>query len=203
MCSDKLAGLEALCERYRELGIDASILPENSPEAVQKGIVTQDVGYIKVRGLDFDLVTMRVGPMTRGSYSFLMGRSAMSYRQKLPFAYHHIVRTGVGDDDAHKARLKKRTRGILKKEVVGVTWQGGSLAATLTSHAGLNRTIVSFLSPEDRLEVIPDRKNGVVRVVFARPVQVRATVLRGIKFDGNLLPGEAIDAINQIAGLIR
>ena len=61
MVLKKLAGLETLCERYVELGIDASILPENSPEAIQQWVIKQDVGYVKVRGLNFDLATVRMG----------------------------------------------------------------------------------------------------------------------------------------------
>jgi len=41
---EKFAGLEALCKYYVELGIDASVLPEGSLEALEKGLVRKDMG---------------------------------------------------------------------------------------------------------------------------------------------------------------
>lgn len=57
---EKFAGLEALCRYYVELGIIASVLPDGSPEALQKGPIRRDMGYIKVNGCNFDLVTIRM-----------------------------------------------------------------------------------------------------------------------------------------------
>jgi len=37
----------------------------------------------------------------------------------------------VGDENALKATLKKKTKGLLSKEITGVTWEGGQLASTL------------------------------------------------------------------------
>ncbi len=199
----KLAGLEALCERYRELGIDASILPEDSPEAMKQGIIKQDMGYIKVKGMNFDLATVRTGGTTRGGYSTKMGGITMASKEKIPFQYHHIVRTHLADEDTVKAKLKKKRKGLFNREIASATWQGGSMAATLNSQTELNRAIMNFITPEDSLEVVPDRKNNAVRIVFARPAELRAGLLQGFKFDRRLMPRETIDAINQIAGLIR
>lgn len=64
----KFAGLEALYNYYQELGIKCSILPDKSPESVQRGLVKQDMGYIKVSGQGYDLLTIRMKGTTSGSY---------------------------------------------------------------------------------------------------------------------------------------
>ena len=64
----KFAGLEALYNYYQELGIKSSILPDKSPESVQRGLVKQDMGYIKVSGQGYDLLTIRMKGTTSGSY---------------------------------------------------------------------------------------------------------------------------------------
>ncbi len=69
LIGEKFAGLEALCKHYVELGVDASVLPEGSPEALEKGLVRKDMGYIKVKGRNFELVTIRMKGTTSGSYS--------------------------------------------------------------------------------------------------------------------------------------
>jgi hypothetical protein len=48
--------LDALCNHYQEFGLDVSILPKGSPEAIG-GFLNPDMGYIKVVGKNFDLVT--------------------------------------------------------------------------------------------------------------------------------------------------
>ncbi len=63
---EKFAGLEALCKYYVEPGIDASVLPDDSSEALEKGLIRKDMGYIKVTGLNFDLVTIRMKGTTSG-----------------------------------------------------------------------------------------------------------------------------------------
>lgn len=176
---EKFAGLEALCKYYVELGIDASVLPEGSPEALEKGLVRKDMGYIKVTGRNFDLVTIRMKGTTSGSYSLgniPLGKGGgakvgipLGEKQKIPFEYHHMVRTKVADEKALEANLEKKTKGLIGKQVIGVSWKGGSLAAKLNSNAELNTSIMSFITPSDDMKVEPDKKNSVVRIIFSRP----------------------------------
>ncbi len=200
----KFVGLDALCEYYQGLGIKASVLPDKSSEAVQKGIIKQDIGYIKVTGRNFDLVTIRMKGTTSGSYDLGKVHGVpIASKQKIPFEYHHIVRTNVADEKALKAKLKKKTKGVISKEVVAVSWEGGRLAATLNSKVELNKSIVAFITSPDDLRVEPDKKNKLIRIVFSRPSEIKSGLVYGFKFNRNLLPKEAVNAIDKIAGFIR
>jgi len=200
----KFAGMEALCEYYKELGMNASILPEKSPDAVEKGLIKHDMGYIKVAGRKFDLVTIRMKGTTSGSYSLgSVGGLNIASKQKIPFEYHHIVRTNFADEGALKAKLKKKTKGLIGKEVVAVSWEGGRLASTLNSNGELNASIMNFITSQDDIKVEPDKKNKLIRIVFSRPSEIKSGLAYGFKFNRNLLPKEAVDIIDKIAGFVH
>jgi hypothetical protein len=196
----KYAGLEALCEYYQRLGIEASILPDKSPEAVEQGFIKHDMGYIKVTGRNFDLVTIRTKGTTSSSSSSIGGVNIAS-KQKVPFEYHHIVRANVADEGALKVKLKKKTKGLLSKEIVAVSWEGGLFTTTLNSDAELNASIMKFITSEDEIKVEPDKKKQLIRIIFSRPSEIRSGLVYGFKFDRNLLPKEAVEVIDKIAGL--
>ena len=225
------AALDDLCRYYQELGIDASILPDDSPEAVELGIMMKgDLGYIRVRGRNFDLVTIRSeGVKERRGCSMSLIPVPLASKTKIGFQCHHIVRPSFVDEIASKARLKKKIgffskenvsvtwgeglatmarlkkkrKGFFSKEIVAVTWKGGSLATTLSADPDIERSLLNFLTTEDDLRVNLDKKNNVVRIVFSRPAEMKAGLLQGFKFDRRLYPKEAIDVIDKIAGLIR
>jgi hypothetical protein len=200
----KFVGIDALCKYYQELGIKASILPDKSPEVVEKGLVKQDMGYIKVSGREFDLVTIRMKGTTSGSYDLGKVRGVpIATKQKIPFEYHHIVRTDITSEGATKANLKKKTKGVVGKEVIDVSWEGGRLADVLNSNDGLKVSIMKFIEHQDGIKIEPDKKNKIFRIVFSRPSEIKSGLVYGFKFNRNLLPKEAIDAIDRIATLTR
>ncbi len=202
--SRKYAGLDELCDYYRALGIDASILPDKSPEAVEQGFIKQDMGYIKVTGRNFDLVTIRMKGTTSGSYSMgTIGGVNIASKQKIPVEYHHIVRSDFADEETLKAKLKKKTKGLLSKEIIAVSWEGGRLASTLNSNAEITSSLMGFITSQDDLKVEPDKKNKIIRIVFSRPTEIKSGLLVGWKLDRNLLPKEALDVIDKIAGLTK
>jgi len=198
----KFVGIDALCQYYQELGMKVSVIPDKSPDAVEKGHIKQDMGYIKVTGRNFDLVTIRMKGTTSGSYSMgKVGPVDIASKQKIPFEYHHIVRTDSVDEKATKASLKKKTKGVVGKEVTAVSWEGGQLATALNSNAELNASIMKFIEHQDGIKVEPDKKNKIIRIVFSRPSEVKSGLVYGFKFNRKLLPKEAIDVIDKIAGL--
>jgi hypothetical protein len=200
----KFVGIDALCKYYQELGIKASILPDKNPEVVEKGLVKQDMGYIKVSGREFDLVTIRMKGTTSGSYDLGKVRGVpIATKQKIPFEYHHIVRTDITSEGATKANLKKKTKGVVGKEVIDVSWEGGRLADVLNSNDGLKVSIMKFIEHQDGIKIEPDKKNKIFRIVFSRPSEIKSGLVYGFKFNRNLLPKEAIDAIDRIATLTR
>lgn len=63
---------------------------------------------------------------------------------------------------------------------------------------------MNFITPEDDFKVEPDKKNKIVRIIFSRPSELKSGLLHGVfKFDRNLIPKDAIDVIDKIAGLTR
>ena len=201
--TQKFVGIDALCKYYQELGMKASLLPEKSAEAVEKGLVKQDMGYIKVAGRNFDLVTIRMKGTTSGSYS--MGKVhgvELAAKQKIPFEYHHIVRISNVDEKGTKAQLTKKTKGLVDKQITSMSWEGGRLAARLNSDTELNALIMRFIEPQDGMKIEPDKKNKMVRIVYSRPSEVKHGLVYGFKFDRKLLPREAVTAIDKIAGQI-
>ena len=196
------AGLQALYNYYRGLGIDASILPDKSPEAVEQGFIKHDMGYIKVTGRNFDLVTIRTKGTTSTSSSSIGGVTIAS-KEKVPFEYHHIVRANVADEGALKVKLKKKTKGLLSKEIVAVSWEGGLFTTALNSDAELNASIMKFITSDDDIKVEPDKKKQIIRIIFSRPSVTRSGLLQGFTFDRSFIPKEAVDVIDKIAGLAR
>jgi hypothetical protein len=180
--------------------MDASILPDDSSEAAEKGFIRQDSGgYIKVTGRNFELVTIRARGTGRST------SSPISSKHTIPLEYHHIVRTNIADEGALKATLKKQKKGFLSKEITGVSWEGGRLATTLNSDSGLNASIMNFITSDDGFRVEPDKKNKIVRIIFSRPSDIKFGLMQGFKFkfDRNLVPKDAVDVIDKIAGLTR
>jgi hypothetical protein len=197
--------LDALCNHYQELGLDVSILPKGSPEAIG-GFLNPDMGYIKVVGKNFDLVTIRMkGSGTSSSHNVGVGgfNVNVSNKEKIPFEYHHIVKTQNVDEGALKAKLKKKTKGLLSKEIMGVSWEGGRLAAKLNSDLDLNATIMKFITSQDELKIEPDKKKNIIRIIFSRPSEGHSGFLQGYKLERNMLPQEAVDVIDKIAGLAK
>ncbi len=198
----KFVGIDALCKYYQELGIKASILPDKSPEAVEKGHIKQDMGYIKVTGREFDLVTIRMKGTTRGSYDLGKVKGIpIATKEKIPFEYHHIVRAEIANEGAMKAKLKKKTKGIVGKEVIDVSWEGGRLAETLNSDNSLKASIMKFIEHEDSIKIETDKKNKIFRIVYSRPSEIKSGLAYGFQFNRKLLPKEAIDVMDRIASL--
>ena len=202
--TQKFVGIDALWKYYQELGMKASILPDKSPEAVEKGHIKQDMGYIKVAGREFDLVTIRWKGTTRGTYDLGNVRGIpIATRDKFPFEYHHIVRSEIANEGALKVKLKKKTKGIVGKEVTDVSWEGGRLAEVLNSNDGLKTMIMRFIEHEDGMKIEPEKKNKIFRIVFSRPSELKMGLAYGFKFNRKLLPKEAVDAMDRIAMLAR
>ena len=198
--TQKFAGIDALCKYYQELGIKATILPEKSPEAIEKGRVKQDMGYIKVSGREFDLATIRMKGTTSGSYDLGKVRGIpIATKQKIPIEYHHIVRANFANEGALKAKLKKKTKGVIGKEVTDVSWEGGRLAEALNSDDRIKATVLRFIQNEDNIKTEPDKKNKILRIVFSRPSEIKSGLAFGFKFDRHLYPREAVDVMDRIA----
>jgi len=221
--SQQYAALEDLHEHLRLHDIDASILTEDSPEALQQDegtlqrltrhVFGGDPGYIAVRGMHYDLVTVRIAVVERTRSTSFTFNSVPVYEQGTswtPIEYHYIVRTGIADGEALKAKLKKKAAG--SASISHVEWRGSGLADLLNSQEELNMAIKSTLMPQDDLKVVYYRKNRVARIILTMRKEKRQRSVLGFspgfshsEADRSLpLPGtEKMSVINQIAGLVR
>lgn len=211
--------LEDLAEHYIAQGIDASLFQVDSPEASAQGLgivrrligflVGTDAGYMQIRGLNYDLVTVRLGVVSRRTHSTSVEVGFFSYdstSEEIPVEYHHVLQVSARDERALRANLKKKTKGLFSKEMVDVGWRGGELATMLDSQTELNRLITRVLTPKDDLKVVYDRKNSFARIILTLPGHMwrrRVLFSRRSEIERRLPCAEMVDAVNQIAGLIR
>jgi len=214
--SRERAILENLEEHLTKQGIDASLLPEDSPEGLHRDaslmqkiarfFLIGDIGYIRVRGMNYDLATVRIASYSMSESSSGLFFSSQSRTEKTVVRYHYIVRTAVSDGQAVKVRLKKKMKGLFRRRIVDVAWRGGRLAAVLNSQAELNAAIIRLLTPKDGLQVAYDRRNNVVRIILTMHHGMRRMEFLGFSWskEDEKLPLEGtLDIINRIAGFIR
>jgi len=207
-----------LCDQLSSRGIDAALIPDDSPEALEQGagtlrrlisfFVGGDSAYIWIEGMNYDLVTVRA--TIRSSESSRAGFLAFdlysSHRESGVLRYHYVVRTGPVDQREFNTELKKKTEGLIFKQIVSVSWSGGGLATILNSQTKLNEAITRLLTPKDGLRVKYDRRNEAVRIILARRYAVQEGQLMGEPWaepSGEPPLEIMLDVINRIAGLVR
>lgn len=196
-------GFYDLCDYYNELGMNAIALHDDSPDALKQGFIKQDIGYIKVVGKNFDLVTIRGKGSSTGGSSHTVNGVTVKSTQRLPYEFHHIVRKENIDENMFKVKLEKKKKGMFSKEVIGVTWEGGRFAQTLNADPQINAAIMGFLNSEDNMKIEPDKKKQVVRVVLSRITEIKTGLIFGINHSRGFPPKDAVDVIDKIAGLIK
>ena len=157
-----------------------------------------DPGYITVNGMNYDLVTMRVGTTTDWVARFTIWGITIEkhLRSTRSVEFHYIVQSVVADARAVKVRL--RTKGGRRSGIVDVAWRGGRLAAILNAQTELNMAIKKCFLPKDSLKLRYDRRNRAVRIVM----RVRQKSVTGF-FVLPLPTAETMNVINKIAGLVR
>ena len=212
--SRERAILENLEEHLTKQGIDASLLPEDSPEGLHQDnrlvhkiarfFLIGDIGYIRVRGMNYDLATLRIASMSESSSGLPF--VAQTRIDKTVVRYHYIVRTAVSDGQAVKVKLNKKMKGLFRRRIVDVAWCGGSLATILNSQTELNAAITRLLTPKDGLKVAYDPKNNVVRIILTLHHRILGAEFLGSswsKGDEKLPLEGTLDIINRIAGFVR
>jgi hypothetical protein len=75
----------------------------------------------------------------------------------LPYYQMHFVVLGEGKRLAEQlvARTRKRTKGIIHKEIIDVWWEGGSIATKLNNDADLKSLLKEVLLEEDEIYIDP------------------------------------------------
>jgi hypothetical protein len=80
----------------------------------------------------------------------------------LPYCQAHFVVAGNGRvfEDRLIARTRKKTKGIIRKEVVDLRWEGGQIADRLNSDSNLKSLLRTVLLEEGDICIDPT-ENGI------------------------------------------
>ncbi len=190
-------GYDDLLQHYQDGGLDAELLEKDSPETIGKKRA------VKIGGRDFDLVIPRFfRGVSRSSHEaelFAITKSKSKGMQVIRF--HHIVRGLGGRNEGDlNAKAKPKWKGLRKKEILDVHWEGGRLASALNGDADLKTMILKNRTAP--LKVRADPKNDVLRIIHEKKIFLiveqsgfRKAKKRAVGFP----PVEALDAIDRIA----
>jgi hypothetical protein len=149
--------LNGLVEHLRKIGIEATVLV--SEPKVQA--FTNFIGSVSVEGKNIDLVEVEMklvgGGFDSGEFHGDIGYSTSVYR------FNYVVQAEIdGLENKLKAETKPIKKGFLSKEVVGLKWEGGSLAQLLNGDNNLRDTLLREGLFE--IGIRTDKKNRCVRI---------------------------------------
>ena len=148
--------LNGLVEHLRKIGIEATILV--SEPKVQA--FTNFIGSVSVEGKNIDLLEVEmklVGGGFDGEFHGDIGYSTSVYR------FNYVVQAEIaGLENKLKVETKPIKKGFFGKEVVGLKWEGGSLAQLLNGDNNLRDTLLREGLFE--IEIRTDKKNRCVRI---------------------------------------
>ena len=150
--------IRGLTEHLRQIGLDATLLPTESPETVgptwKKGPLAsgRSLGCIRIRNRNLHLVQIE------GQEDYDAGR--------LTYLYHYIVRADVeGLEHAIKTEIKPITKGFLNKKTIDFKWEGDGLARRLNLDSQLrNLLLKNGLDHLPTIGVAADKVNKCVRI---------------------------------------
>jgi hypothetical protein len=110
----------------------------------------------------------------------------------LPYYQTHFVVMGNGKalEEALVARTRKKTRGVVKKEIVDLYWEGGDIAERLNGDANLKSLLTKVLLEENEIRIDPT-ENGI-RIYGDWKPEYRVEMSR-----------EALEAYDIIAGYVK
>ncbi len=191
------SGYEDLLQHYQDGGLDAVLLEKDSPETIGKKRA------FKIGGRDFDLVIPRFARgMKAASHDAELGAiSKTKTKSSQVYRFHHIVR-GLGgrNEEDLKAKTKEKWKGLRKKQLLDVHWEGGKLASVLNGDADLKAMILK--NGTAPLKVKADPKNDVLRIIHQKKlwmVDIRSGFMKKTTKAVGFPPVEALDAIDRIA----
>jgi hypothetical protein len=170
--------INELCEHLRQMGINATVVESESPEAIGR-LVTFALGNVKVEGRNLDLVQVgKISATARdkedGGYGERSGQKLQpgesGYTRErgqgsIKYDYHYVVRAKVASLERKlKAEFKpiEKRKGFFGKEVVGFQWEGGDLAQRLNSDADLKNMLLK--EKIQRLLIKPEKEHQCVRI---------------------------------------
>ncbi len=200
---DTLTGVEDLCRHLNDLGIAATILPEESEERVERGWARSDLGYIKLEDRHVDLIAVRYGgalsphPSNWSARLNVLSLPLVS-RKVVPVQYHFIVRYGgLADRATFKVDLKN-SRG-------GPHWRGGKLTRLLQQDSELASDLVFALDKHEKLWIRADSLHQCIRMVLKTRLVFHFNLVPKprVVLDRGLPSPELIELIERVARQVR
>ena len=167
-----------LSEHLRQIGLDATLLPPESPEALgpkwKKGsfVSGQSLGCIKIRKRNLDLIQVEKTRTEEPSFTGGPGGPSDLDLGRLVYLYHFIVRTDVeGLERAFRADIKLITKGLFSRKAIDFKWEGRELARLLNLDYQLkNMLLKNGLDQLPTIEVTADKANKCVRITRTPPI---------------------------------
>lgn len=168
-----------LSEHLRQIGLDATLLLPESPEAVgprwKKGpfVSGRSLGCIRIRNRNLDLIQVEKAMTEEPSHTGGPdGPSDEIDLGRLVYLYHFIVRADVeGLERALKADIKLITKGLLSRKATDFKWEGRELAQRLNLDSQLkNMLLKNGLNQLPIVEVRADKANKCVRITRTPPI---------------------------------
>ena len=197
---------EGLLDVYKKAGLDVELLPKDSPETIEGS------PSIKITGRDVELVQIKFptrGIVQKGGGTSIgppvLSRSKTTTWPKLRF--HHIIRGLEGRKlEDVKAKLNASTKGLVRKKVVDVTWEGGRLAEALKADGDLKKELIDQGAAD--VKVTPDEKNDCIRVEYNAKVkniiEKKGMIVKKTKTRFEDLPSiEVFNICDRIVGHVK
>jgi hypothetical protein len=206
-----------LSEHLRQIGLDATLLPPESPEAIgsrwKKGsfVSGQSLGCIRIRKRNLDLIQVEKTRTEEPSFTGGPGGPGDLDLGRLVYLYHFIVRTDVeGLERALRANIKLITKGLLSRKIIDFEWKGRELARLLNLDYQLkNMLLKNRLDQLPTIEITADKANKCVRITRTPPIPKWTYGPTGREAASHLTVGrefptrEEFEAYDRIAHHIR
>jgi hypothetical protein len=127
------------------------------------------------------------------------------------YSFYYGVRCNVeGLEKQVKARMKIKSKGLIRRELVDIEWKGGELADELNRDNELKKRLLQHVreSKEWRgpwpVEIFPDKKTGIVWITTTKYVSPFPKSATPFQLPNDLTPSEtSLKLYNAIARVIR
>ena len=151
--------VDELCENLRSIGLDAEIVQKGTPEDKERSDDIEGyLGGIKVRGKEFNFIEV-ILKKSGGDESATEKRYTVNY----------VVNFDVKElKENMKARIRWKTKGLIRKETLGAKWIGSKLAKKLNGDESLTDALVrgrqDGILKRINIDIEPDGKKPYVRI---------------------------------------
>lgn len=127
------------------------------------------------------------------------------------YSFYYGVRCNVeGIEKQVKGRMKIHKKGLIRREIVDIRWEGGELAGELNRNEELKKRLLQHArtSKEWRgpwhLEIFPDKKAGIIWITTTKYMPPFPKSVKPFEVPEDLMPSEtSFKLYNAIAKHMR